>query len=61
MPIFDPFGQKTELELCGCFDRPPRNNPYDHPFYPWLPREPPSYYQGYKVSFKLGFHPDKHV
>nr|UHS18428.1 MAG: hypothetical protein [Alphatorquevirus sp.] len=40
---------ETEYQCCKAWDRPPRNNLSDPPFYPWMPRDQ------YRVTFKLGF------
>lgn len=44
---------ETEYQACKAFDRPPRSILSDNPFYPWMPKQAPSF----KVSFKLGFTP----
>nr|AAD44682.1 unknown [Torque teno virus] len=41
---------KEEYEACKYWDRPPRHNLRDPPFYPWAPKNNPC-----NVSFKLGF------
>nr|P0C675.1 RecName: Full=ORF2/4 protein [Torque teno virus Human/Japan/TRM1/1999] len=41
---------KEEYEACRIWDRPPRGNLRDPPFYPWAPKE-----NQYRVNFKLGF------
>lgn len=41
---------KEEYEACKYWDRPPRGNLRDNPYYPWAPPSNP-----YKVNFKLGF------
>jgi len=41
---------QTEYESCRAFDRPPRTNLKDNPFYPWMPKPHP-----FRVTFKLGF------
>ncbi len=44
---------ETEYQVAAAFNRPPRTNLNDTPFYPYIPRNP-----GFKVSFKLGFKPE---
>lgn len=39
---------ETEYLTCKYWDRPPRHNLSDPPFYPWAPTQ-------YSVSFKLNF------
>lgn len=42
----------TEYAAAAAFDRPPRCNLSDPPFYPWMPKE-----AKFSVSFKLGWRP----
>lgn len=42
---------ETEYQCCKAFNRPPRTNLKDTPFYPWMPKPKPQF----RVSFKLGF------
>ncbi len=46
---YTPQDWETEYQCCKAWDRPPRNNLSDAPFYPWMPRDQ------YRVTFKLGF------
>lgn len=42
---------QCEYETCKAWDRPPRTDLNDTPFYPWAPRPK----NPYAVSFRLGF------
>jgi len=42
---------KEEFEACKYWDRPARASLDSNPFYPWMPREPPTC----RVTFKLGW------
>lgn len=42
---------ENEYVTCKIFDRPPRNNLKDTPYYPWMPKPKPAC----RVTFKLGF------
>ncbi len=49
-PISGAKAWQDEYETCKHWDRPPRKNHTDTPYYPWMPKDNP-----FKVSFKLGF------
>lgn len=42
----------TEYAAAAAFDRPPRGNLSDNPFYPWMPTN-----TKFSVTFKLGWRP----